>query len=197
MDKNKEHVVNVKTFLEIMEVAEKLKCNTRHSWTSNGRHESVADHSWRLAFMALMVRDEFKELDMDKVIRMCIIHDLGEAITGDIPAFDKTKEDEKIEEQKLVEWLDTFPEPYKDEFLSMLREMQELSSEEAKLYKALDNLEAVMQHNSADISTWIPLEYELQLTYGKDKVAFSSYLKELKAEIDKQTRAKIEKAKEE
>lgn len=197
MDKNKEHVVNVKTFLEIMEVAEKLKCNTRHSWTSNGRHESVADHSWRLAFMALMVRDEFKELDMDKVIRMCIIHDLGEAITGDIPAFDKTKEDEKIEERKLVEWLDTFPQPYKDEFLSMLREMKELSSEEAKLYKALDNLEAVMQHNSADISTWIPLEYELQLTYGKDKVAFSSYLRELKAEIDKQTRAKIEKAKEE
>lgn len=188
--------MNVKTFLEIMEVAEKLKCNTRHSWTSSGRHESVADHSWRLAFMALMVRDEFKELDMDKVIRMCIIHDLGEAITGDIPAFDKTKEDEKIEEQKLVEWLDTFPQPYRDEFISMLIEMKELSSEEAKLYKALDNLEAVMQHNSADISTWIPLEYELQFTYGRDKVAFSSYLQELKAEIDKQTRVKIEKAKE-
>lgn len=185
--------MNVKTFLEIMEVAEKLKCNTRHSWTSNGRHESVADHSWRLAFMALMVRDEFKELDMDKVIRMCIIHDLGEAITGDIPAFDKTKKDEKIEEQKLMEWLDTFPQPYKDEFISMLIEMKELSSEEAKLYKALDNLEAVIQHNSADITTWIPLEYELQLTYGKDKVAFSPYLQELKAEIDKQTRAKIEK----
>lgn len=188
--------MDVKNFLEIMEIAEKLKCNTRHSWTSNGRHESVADHSWRLAFMALMVRDEFKELDMDRVIRMCIIHDLGEAITGDIPAFDKTEEDEKIEDQKLMEWLNTFPQPYKDEFVSLLMEMKELSSNEAKLFKALDNLEAVIQHNSADISTWIPLEYELQFTYGKDKVAFSPYLQELKAAIDHQTRLKIENAKE-
>ena len=85
--------MNTSTFLEILKVAEKLKCNTRHSWTSSGRHESVAEHSWRVALMALLMRDEFPELDMDKVIRMCLIHDLGEAFTGDIPAFDKKEED--------------------------------------------------------------------------------------------------------
>ena len=99
-----------RAFLDFLKVAERLKCNTRHSYTSSGRHESVAEHSWRTALMALLMRDEFPELDMDKVIHMCLIHDLGEAFTGDIPVFDKNKEDEitnivgntiKEEEQEL------------------------------------------------------------------------------------------------
>ena len=79
--------------LDILSVAEKLKCNTRHSDTSSGRRESVAEHSWRLALMAMLVGPEFPEADRDRVIRMCLIHDLGEAFTGDIPAFDKTAAD--------------------------------------------------------------------------------------------------------
>ena len=70
---------------EILAVAERLKCNTRHSWTSTGRRESVAEHSWRVALMAYFVKDEYPDLDMDKVIRMCLIHDLGEAFTGTSP----------------------------------------------------------------------------------------------------------------
>lgn len=187
--------MNTETFLEILSVAEKLKCNTRHSWTSNGRHESVADHSWRLALMALLVRDEFPHLDTDKVIRMCLIHDLGEAFTGDIPTFEKTKEDEAKEEKVFNEWIESFPSPYREEFMELLQEMNERVTEEAKLYKALDNLEAVIQHDEADISTWLPLEYDLQFTYGADKVAFSTYLKQLKASIDKKTRMKISASK--
>jgi putative hydrolase of HD superfamily len=181
------------TFLEILSVAEKLKCNTRHSWTSAGRHESVAEHSWRLALMAMLVRDEFPELDMDKVIRMCLIHDLGEAFTGDIPAFEKTEEDGDKEDEILFQWIRSFPEPYRSEWTELMQEMQRRETEEAKLYKALDNLEAVIQHDEADITTWLPLEYDLQFTYGADKVGFSPYLQELKKEIDRRTREKIEK----
>lgn len=76
--------------LEALHTAEKLKDTTRHCYTSKGRHESVAEHSWRIALMAFWLRDEFPQADMDKVIRMCLIHDLGECFTGDIPAFDKT-----------------------------------------------------------------------------------------------------------
>ena len=83
--------------LDFLKTAEQLKCNTRHSYTSSGRLESVAEHSWRLALMAMLVGDEFPELDMDKVIKMCLIHDMGEAITGDIPAFEKTDKDRKVE----------------------------------------------------------------------------------------------------
>ena len=69
-----------------------------------GRHESVAEHSWRIALMAFWLRDEFPQADMDKVIRMCLIHDLGECFTGDIPAFDKTAADEAAEEALLSRW---------------------------------------------------------------------------------------------
>lgn len=187
--------MNAERFLDILAIAEKLKCNTRHSWTSSGRHESVAEHSWRLALMALFLRDEFETMDMDKVIRMCLIHDLGEAFTGDIPAFEKKESDTEKEEEVLMNWIHSLPVPYCEEFELLIHEMKEMKSEEAKLYKALDNLEAVIQHNEADISTWLPLEYDLQLTYGSDKVTFSPYLIQLKEAIDQRTREKIADAK--
>lgn len=71
--------------LEALHVAEKLKDTTRHCYTSGGRHESVAEHSWRMTMMAYWVRDEFPDVDMDKVIRMCLIHDLGGVLYGGHP----------------------------------------------------------------------------------------------------------------
>lgn len=180
-----------KALLSILHQAEKLKCVTRHCDTTSGRRESVAEHSWRLALMALLVGDEFPELDLNKVIQMCIIHDLGESFTGDIPAFDKSTDHRSLEQQRLNGWIETFPEPAKTQFTQLLAEMNAMETDEARLYKALDNLEAVIQHNESDISTWLPLEYDLQLTYGADKVGFSPYLQELKAEIDQVTRRKI------
>ena len=177
--------------LRILSVAEKLKCNTRHSYTSSGRHESVAEHSWRIALMGMLVADEFPEADMNKVIRMCLIHDLGEAFTGDIPSFEKTDKDEKTEENVLLDWVRTFPEPEKSEWEALYAEMNALETTEAKIYKALDKIEAVIQHDEADLSTWLPLEYDLQLEYGKENMEFSEYMKALKEEVDQMTRAKI------
>lgn len=180
-----------KTLFSILRQAEKLKCVTRHCDTTSGRRESVAEHSWRLSLMAMLVSDEFPHLDMNKVLRMCVIHDLGESFTGDIPAFDKNT-DHRTEEQRLLnDWIASFPEPIKTDFSALLAEMNAMSTDEARLYKALDNLEAVIQHNESDISTWLPLEYDLQLTYGSDKVGFSPYLQRLKAELDDWTRRKI------
>lgn len=181
--------------LRIMSVAEKLKCNTRHCYTSSGRHESVAEHSWRLGLFAMLVANEFPEADMDKVIRMCLIHDLGEAFTGDIPSFEKTKNDEKKEENVLDEWIASFPEPERSQWQALYEEMNALETTEAKIYKALDKMEAIIQHDESDISTWIPLEYELQFEYGKENVQFSPYLRKLREEIDHITSEKIEKAK--
>ena len=181
--------------LRIMSVAEKLKCNTRHCYTSSGRHESVAEHSWRLGHYAMLVANEFPEADMDKVIRMCLIHDLGEAFTGDIPSFEKTKNDEKKEENVLDEWIASFPEPERSQWQALYEEMNALETTEAKIYKALDKMEAIIQHDESDISTWIPLEYELQFEYGKENVQFSPYLRKLREKIDHITSEKIEKAK--
>ena len=178
--------------LEILAVAEKLKCVTRHCDTSTGRRESVAEHSWRIALMAMLLKPEFPEADMDKVTRMCLIHDLGEAFTGDIPTFDKSQDHEAAEKKAYDTWVRSLPGQTRDEFVELLAEMEALESLEAKIYKALDKLEAVIQHNESDIGSWLPLEYDLQLRYGAENVTFSPYMQELKAEIDAWTRRKIE-----
>ena len=179
--------------LDILTVAERLKDATRHCYTSGGRHESVAEHCWMMTLMAFLMKEEFPEADMDKVIRMCIIHDLGECFTGDIPTFDKGETDEATEEQLLYQWVDSLPESIAAEMRTLYEEMAALQTTEAKLYKALDGLEAVAQHNLSPISTWIPNEYELNQTYGWDRVQFSAWLTELREEIRKDTVAKIEK----
>lgn len=177
--------------LDIVNVAEKLKDTTRHCYTRNGRRESVAEHCWMMTLMAFFMRNEFPEVDMNKVIQMCIIHDLGEAFTGDIPAFEKTAAHEQKEDSLLTDWVKSLPQNYSDEMLSLYDEMAKRETMEAKVYKAIDGLEAVIQHNISDLSTWIPKEYELNKTYANDKVDFSDYLKELRQEILKDTLKKI------
>ncbi|MGM9557557.1 MAG: HD family hydrolase [Oscillospiraceae bacterium] len=189
--------MDCRELLNALSVAERLKDTTRHCYTSGGRHESVAEHSWRLALMAYWVSDEFPELDMNKVIKMCLIHDLGEAFTGDIPTFNKTAQDEGREEALLMSWTRSLPAPFDDEMCALYEEMAARQTSEAKLYKALDNLEAVIQHNESDIKTWIPREYELNLTYANDKVAFSQYLTCLREMIRQDTLDKINAAKQE
>ena len=185
--------MTAKELLDILSVAEKLKCNTRHCDTSSGRRESVAEHCWRMTLMAMLLEgeEEFRSFDMSRVIRMCLIHDLGEAFTGDIPTFMKTKGNEKTEDALYHEWVDSFPSPLKKTFRALLSEMEQLKTPEARLYKALDKLEAVIQHNESDIAGWLPLEYELQYTYPEQAVAFSPFLKEVKAAVDEWTTQKI------
>ena len=183
--------MDARTLLDALCVAERLKDATRHCYTAKGRHESVAEHSWMMTLMAFFIKDEFPEADMDKVIKMCIIHDLGEAFTGDIPTFDKTAENEKTEEDLLHGWVNTLPENYRAEMTALYDEMAKRETIEAKIYKAIDSLEALIQHNISDLSTWIPKEYELNKTYADDKVAFSEYLRELREEIRKDTFKKL------
>ena len=182
-------------YINFLNKIEKLKCNTRHSWTSSGRRESVAEHSWRLSVMAMLCADEYPEIDINKVIKMCLIHDFGEAVTGDIPAFLKTETDEEREKQAIRELLEELPEPIKNEFSELFCEMNALQTKEAKLFKALDNLKAVVSHNEADISTWLPREYEENLTYGTQNCEWSQWTKRLREELKKASERKIEENK--
>lgn len=180
--------------LQVLHTAEKLKDTTRHCDTSGGRRESVAEHSWRLTLMAFFLRDEFPALDMDKVLRMCLVHDLGECFTGDIPSFLKTAADTEREDTLLERWVRGLPAPYCTELTALYGEMDALETQEARLYKALDKLEAVIQHNEAPISTWLPREYALNMTYADENVAFSPYLTALREAVRDETRAKIQAA---
>ena len=225
-------------FLNILHVAERLKDTTRHCTSSQGRPESVAEHSWRLSLMAMLLRREFPELDIDRVVDMCLIHDLGECFTGDIPAFlktgadreredsllrrefpeldidrvvdmclvhdlgecftgdipafVKTEADRETEDSLLSRWVASLPEEVSSELAALYAEMDAQETAEAKLYKALDKLEAVIQHNESPLATWTENEYELNKSYANDAVAFSAWLTALRKEILADTLEKIE-----
>jgi len=179
--------------LELTHLVNKLKDTTRHCYTPGGRKESVAEHTWRMTLMAFFLRDEFPEADMDKVIRMCLIHDLGEIFTGDIACFNKTDADEEKEKLLLTGWVKSLPEPYSSEMSLLYSEMEKLESTEAKIYKALDRIEAVISHNESDITTWEDNEYTLNQVYGKENAAFSPYLSKFREIIREETIEKIKK----
>ena len=186
--------MNTGDFLDILRQSSNLKTNTRHCYTTEDRKESVADHSWRISLMAMLLsgEPEFADVDMNKVIRMCLIHDLGESFTGDIPTFLKNDQDADTEDKIFDRWVQSFPEAQREEWTALLKEMGELQTREAKTYKALDKIEALISHNESDISTWLPLEYDLQFTYGRPECEFSPYLTELHDAIDAWTRKKID-----
>ena len=185
--------MNAREYLDILHVAERLKDTPRHCTTTNGRPESVAEHSWRVSLMASLLRREFPDLDMDKVVNMCLIHDLGECFTGDIPAFVKTDADRKTEDALLDQWVKSLPDELSSDISALYKEMEAQETAEAKLYKALDKLEALIQHNEAPLSTWSENEYELNKTYAFETVSFSKWLTDLREEILKDTIEKIEK----
>lgn len=181
-----------RALIDALTTAERLKDEIRHCYTAKGRPESVAEHSWMMTLMAFFMKDDLPDVDMDKVIKMCIIHDLGECFTGDIPTFMKDGKDEELEERLLFDWVRSLPEPVSKEMEALYQEMEARETTEAKVYKSIDCMEAVMQHNISDISTWIPHEYDLNKTHGNDKVEFSEYLKAVRKVLLEDTIKKIE-----
>lgn len=180
--------------LLFLSLAEKLKCQTRHSWTSSGRRESVAEHVYRLMVFAWLLKDEFPDCDMDRVMELALFHDMGEALTGDIPAFEKGREDEKEEllaQQRISAML---PEPCRERLAAIFREVEEKKTEESRLLQAMDKLEALIQHNEADISTWLPLEYDLQLCYGQEQTKDIPYMKKLRKRVFEDSVKKMREA---
>lgn len=174
-------------FLDILHTAERLKDTLRHCTTSNRRPESVAEHSWRTALMAMLLRDDFPDADTDRIVRMCLIHDLGECFTGDIPTFHKTDADRITEDMLLGQWIASLPQETASEFSGLFAEMQAQETQEAKICRALDKLEALIQHNESPLDTWSENEFELNQTYAFDAAAFSDWLTALRQEILKDT----------
>ena len=179
-------------FVPFLNTIEKLKCVTRHSWTSSGRQESVAEHCWRCAVIAMLLADDFKDIDVSKVIKMCLIHDFGEAVTGDIPAFEKTSNHKKTEADAIKDLLAMVAQPSLED---LFKEMAEMNTDEARLFNSIDKLEALISHNEASLSTWAPLEYELNLTYAKKDCEWSDALVRLRDIVKIQTMRKINSSK--
>lgn len=172
---------------------EKLKMLLRHSWLSDGRQESVAEHTWRMAMMAMLLAPHVEhKLDVNKVIKMVLVHDVAEIIAGDYVAF-KHRPDNKheLEQTALVELTKELEKELQEEFLALWLEFEECVTFEAKFAQALDKIEVLIQHNEADISTWEEKEYEFNYYYGYDKVQFSKVLTLFRDLVLEETHQKV------
>lgn len=186
-----------KALIALVAFAEGLKNELRHSYTSTGRQESVAEHCWMLCLMAMAVFDAV-QLDVDrmKVLKLLIVHDLPEVITGDIPVFDKLKVAEQAatdEEAALQQIEATYP--MGAEIAALCREFEAAETHEAKLARAIDKAEALIQHNLADIETWDQNDYDYQTDMEHPRrlvFEVDPFFQALRDQLDHDTMAKID-----
>lgn len=188
---------NLIDILKVIKLGEKLKYELRHSWLSTGRQESVAEHTWRVSLMAMLIEPYLdKKVDIAKLLKMIIIHDLVEAEARDIPAFEtinnmeKKKEKERNEMRAIENIRDTLKGNLGEDIYNLWIEFENKQSFEAKVANALDKLEAQIQHNEADISTWIDVEYQMSFMLGKH-TDFNTVLTQFKDIIEEEAEIKI------
>lgn len=187
------HQPDLQGILAFLRTAERLKTVVRSGYTSAGTPESVAEHSWRLCLMALVIAPEFPELDFARLVKICLVHDLGEALGGDVPAPEQArraaaglptgKGDQ--ERRDLVALLEPLPRAHREEILALWDEYEAAASPEARLAKGLDKLETILQHNQGRNPP--DFDYRFNLEYGRSHTDAEPVLAAVRALLDEET----------
>jgi putative hydrolase of HD superfamily len=164
--------------LDFLRAAERLKTTKRSAYTSTGETESVAEHTWRLCLMAMVLAPAFPDVDVARLLRICIVHDLGEAVSGDIPAPEQARRlatdpaatKGAAEREDLLTLTASLPSASRDEIIGLWDEYEAAATAEARLAKALDKLETILQHtqgaNPPDFDHRFNLDYGRRFTVG-------------------------------
>lgn len=178
-------------YIEFIKQAERLKSVEREAWTSSGRRESTAEHSWRLALLAGLLAPAF-EVDLGKTLMMSLIHDLGEIYIGDISAASNPDEAKKHmeEERDVRQALSLLPEKQQKELMNLWREYNDNTTAEAKLVKALDKAETIIQHNQGENPP--DFDYNFNLSYGKTYFSGHPILLMLRELLDTETAGRVQ-----
>jgi|SRR5688572_4426881 len=179
--------------IEFLREAERLKTVTRSAYTSDGNQESVAEHTWRVALMAILLAPQFPELDAARLVRMCLIHDLGEALGGDIPAPEQarrraegTSEGKSAAERRdLVTLISPLPQPLRNDIAELWDEYEAAESAEAILAKAIDKLETILQHTQGLNPPGF--DYRFNLGYGREHTAAPPLIAAIREILDRAT----------
>lgn len=174
-------------YLRFMREAERLKNVLRSAHTSTGRHESTAEHTWRLALLALVLADEKPELDQQRVLAMCLVHDLGEAYEGDIPAVEQSDPAVKAaaELSAMERLAPLLPDAAAVRIRALWEEYEVCATPEARWVKALDKAETILQHNQG--ANPAGFDYDFNLTYGAEWFRDDALLRELRSLLDAET----------
>ncbi|HZW59725.1 MAG TPA: HD domain-containing protein [Woeseiaceae bacterium] len=173
--------------LDFLRGAEQLKNTIRHCYTSEGRRESVAEHTWRLCLMALVFEKYFADIDFARLVKICVIHDLGEAIGGDIPAPAQVGRPAKAAQERrdLMQLLAPLPDVLRDDIAQLWDEYEQATTAEARVAKGLDKLETILQHiqgqNPEDF------DYRFNLHYGRNHTAGEPLIAALRELLDEET----------
>ncbi|WP_373068296.1 HD domain-containing protein [Gemmatimonas sp.] len=179
--------VDVQGTLAFLRSAESLKYMTRTSWTSHGSQETVAAHTWRLCLMALVLAPHFPDIDVGKLLRICLVHDLGEAISGDISAALQASLPNKADQERadLVQLVQPLPDTVRAELVGLWDEYEAVTSPEAKLAKGLDKLETILQHNQGVMPAGFDFLFNIE--YGAAYTRDHPVLATLRGVLDVET----------
>ena len=133
-----------RTLLDFLAFSENLKTELRHSWLSSGRQESVAEHCWQMALMAMLVHRHLAQpVDLGKTLKMILTHDLVEAEAGDVPFFEQgeRKATKAARERVAIEGIRTrLGDPVGTEMHDLWQEFEARATPEAWFATALDQL---------------------------------------------------------
>ena len=186
--------------LDFMHLCENIKTEKRHGKTSDNHPDRVASHSWRMAVGIMMVAPYLQHrINVLKAIKISLIHDLAEAVTGDQPYFchafdqeEKLKKDrrERFAMSSISEML---PVGSRIELISLWQEYEDQQSIESKVVKAMDKIEAQIQHNEADISVWNEFDINNYASYLNKFCDIDESLSCLKNIIQGESREKLSK----
>ena len=173
--------------LTFLKQAEALKHTLRSGFLSDGRAESTAEHSWRLCLMAMLVSQGYPNIDTLKLIKICLVHDLGEAIGGDIPAIHQVPGQNKAADERadLLTLTAPLPEAMREEIVALWDEYEAAATPEAKLAKALDKIETCLQHTQGKNPD--NFDYGFNLGYGQHYTQLDETTRALRTAIDADT----------
>jgi len=185
--------------LEFLRATEALKTTFRSGFTSAGERESVAEHTWRLCLMALLIAPSVPDVDFARLIKICVVHDLGEAIGGDIPAPEQARRAEAgssgksaDERRDLVTLVAPLPDALRREILDLWDEYEAASTSEARLAKALDKLETILQHTQGRNPP--DFDYRFNLEYGRQHTQEPAVIAALREMLDRETERRASEA---
>jgi len=158
-------IAAIPRILDFLTLSERLKLELRHSWLSDGRRESVAEHCWQMALMAMLLHRHLSHpTDLGHCLKLILVHDLVEALVGDIPFFetgDRRAMKRQREQEAILEIERMLTGDLGLEIRRLWEEFEDRATPEAQFAGALDHLEVQVQHNLADLATWEPVEHEL------------------------------------
>lgn len=162
--------------------AERLKDTMRSGRTPDGRLESVADHTWRLCLMAVALEGDLPDIDTGRLLRMLVVHDLGEAIGGDVPAPEQTSDKTETERVDMAGLAALLPEAAGARLMALWDEYAAARTPEARLAKGLDRIETLLHHVQG--SNGPDFDHAYNLEYGRDRTDAHPLTRALRDPID-------------